>query len=207
MGFRRCLVVGVIGIVAVGLPEQALASLIGQDVTVRLRDPVFFPDPLDDLIDIVTVVNLGVEILEGDLTNIGGTGLLGGEFIDIGDASIQYMVRGDGLGGTTGFGAGSFYEFSNLFWSGPVPGIITGLSVVLSNVTGVGLGSEVFFTGNSVKLFVDTLVVGDAGGRDLGSITLNLTVDHTAPVSEPSTLLLSLLGLAGLAVRRWRRTQ
>lgn len=202
MGFKRFLLVGVIGIAALGLPQPASASLIGQNVTVTFSELGFA-----DVVDIV-MVGAGPEIEELDGTNIGDDILLGGEFIDIGDASIQYMVRGDGPGGTTGFGAGSFYEFTNLFWSGPVPGIITDVTVDLVDVNGVavGPGMEVTFTPNSVKLLVDTLTVDDdpTGGPDLGLITLNLAVEHTQ-VPEPSTLGLSLLGLVGLIARRWRR--
>jgi hypothetical protein len=189
--------------------SEARASLIGLDVTVTFVEPSFL-----DTVDTV-VVTAGQEIAAGDLSNIGGGILLGGEFIDIGDSSIVYRVRGDGPPlasptgySTTGFDPLAYYLFDFDFASAGDQ--IVGVMIVLQDVIGVEFPTEVAFTGNSVTLLVGTLgVLEVAGGPDLGRITLNLTIESTGPpggaVPEPSSFAALGLGLAALAWYRRRR--
>jgi hypothetical protein len=179
----------------------AHALLMGQQVAVSFSDPSMSYNAADT----VTVVT-GPEFFVGDSTNI-SQGFLYGENIDIGDTSIGYHVRGDGPGNTTGWGPDAAYTFTILGW-GPVPMKITGVTIDLSNVNGVALGSEVSFTDNSVKLDVGTLTVGQiAGAPDLGQITLNLHSEAipASAVPEPGTLTLLALGGAGLGFLGLRR--
>lgn len=182
------------------LSAPAEASLIGRDVTVTFQEPGF-----DDEQDTVTVLLAGNEIVANDGSNIGNNIMLDGEFIDFQDATIVYEVRGDGpvhpddaAYQTTGFDADAQYIFWDLYWG--EPGRITGVTVELDNVIGVALASEVFFSPHTVTLRVGTLGVLSQAGPDLGTITLNLTVDHTVP--EPATLALVGLGLLALVSHR-----
>lgn len=189
--------------------SEARASLIGLDVTITFVEPSFL-----DTVDTVEVT-AGQEIAEGDLSNIGGGILLGGEFIDIGDSSIVYRVRGDGPPlaappgySTTGFDPDAGYVFDFDFASSGDQ--IVSVMIVLQDVIGVEISSEVFFTPDSVTLFVGTLgVLEVVGAPDLGTITLNLTIESTAPpgrpVPEPSSFAALGLGLAALTRYRRRR--
>jgi PEP-CTERM motif len=188
---------------------QAQATLIGQNILVTFQEPGFA-----DTSDNVTV-GAGPEFVSGDGTNIGDDILLDFELIDVSDSSILYRVQGGGPPHatpgytTTGFDPLAQYVFSNLSWT--TPSRITGVNVVLDDVIGVALGSEVFFTDDSVTLVVGTLGVAHvAGAPDLGNIRLDLSVEPigggggggTAP--EPSTLALFGVGLALASFRRRR---
>lgn len=197
--------------------SEARASLIGLDVTVTFVEPTF-----TDVIDMVTVAP-GHEITEGDGTNIGGSPgdpgiFLEGEFIDIGAASIVYRVRGDGddhpldsAYQLTGFDPLAQYIFD--FDLGVSGDHIVSVMVLLDGVIGVAAPGQVQFTDDSVILFVGTLGVHRdvQGESDLGTITLNLTLESTGPpgpgnpVPEPSSLAALGLGLAALAWHRRRR--
>jgi hypothetical protein len=203
----RTLSVAAVMLAALTSPRSANASLIGYNATVTFVEP---GNP--DAVNVVTA-GAGPEITPADGTDIGDNILLDGEFIDFGDFSIVYRVRGDGadLSGhpgyqTTGFDPDATYVFSGLTF-GPTPYRITGVNVGLANVILVALGSEVTFTDDSVSLRIGTLGVGQvAGGPDLGTITLDLQVEPVGgtPVPEPSVFAMLGLGLAAASWHRWR---
>ena len=179
-------------------PLTSQASLVGQDVTVTFSETGF-----GDEVDVVTV-GAGNEIIAGDGSNIGDNIFLDFDFINIGSESIVLQLQGGGGFHSPGFsllgfGADASFSFTGLNW-GVMPGRVTGVDIVLDNVIGVALGSEVFFTDNSIDLIVGTLGIGEIPDVDLGLITLNLTVDHS-PVPLPASLPLFLTGLIFV----WRR--
>ena len=205
---KRFLTVALASTLLLAGGAEAWASLIGVDVTVTFVEPGF-----GDTVDIVTVAP-GQELAEGDATNIGSGIFLEGEFIDIGDSSIVYRVRGDGPPlssppgySTTGFDPLAHYVFD--FDFGSSGDHIVSVSIVLQDVIGVAFPTELAFTGDSVTLFVGTLgVLGVVEAPDLGTITLNLEIESPgpgSPVPEPSSLAALGLGLAALARYRCRR--
>lgn len=177
-------------------PGLASASLIGQTIGIRLTDGAAL-----DLADAV-LVGAGAEITPGDGSGVGSV-LLPNESIDVGAFLIELVLEEGASDGTTGLPAGSRYVFSSLDFGDPLA-IVAGVSVTLENVTGVALGSQVFFTDRSVTLYVDTLQIGDLPGAiDIGRVALSLEI---VLVPEPGTLALLGLGLASLAgARRMRR--
>ena len=181
-------------------PLTSQASLVGQDVTVTFSEP---SSGFGDEVDVVTV-GAGAEIIAGDGSNIGDNIFLDFDSINIGSESIVLELQGGGGFHSTGFsllgfGPDASYSFTGLNW-GVLPGRITGVDVILDNVIGVALGSEVSFTGDSIDLIVGTLGIGEISGADFGRVTLNLTVDHS-PVPLPASLPLFLTGLIFV----WRR--
>ena len=165
--------------------SPAEATLIGTGVTVGLSDGAAL-----DRSHSVTV-GAGPEILPGDGSNIGAL-LLPNESIDLADSSIEVALEEGAANGTTGYPAGTRYTFS---FSDPSV-VITGVDVVLTNVTGVALGSQVTFGPHSVALAIDTLLIGDLPNAvDVGRVLLSLTL----AVPEPAAL--ALLACAVLALR------
>lgn len=185
------------------LPGLSFASLIGQDVTVT------FEDDFGLEYDVVTV-GAGPELSYFDGSNIGDFIFLDDEYIDIGDSSIVYQAQGGGDAHSTtgyqdlGLDPTAKYVFSDLNW-GVTPGKIVGVDILLENIIGVDLGSEVTFTDNSVSLIIGTLGVDEV--LDLGTITLNLIVEHDQPtgVPEPGSLALMFLGLVAMSNTLYRR--
>ena len=105
----------------------------------------------------------------------------------------------------TGYGTGAHYVISDLF--NPAVAKITGVSIVLNNIVGVALNSEVFFDDHSVTLDIDTLGVRTSD-TNLGAVTLNLTVQDVStppPVPEPASLTLLVTGLSAFGVKFRRR--
>lgn len=202
-GIFAVLNIAVMGLLLV--PGISLASFVGLTPTVTYSESGF-----PDLVDNVTVVDPGVELAVGDGSAIGDGIMLDGEFIDIQGSSIVFRIRGDGptyTGSdcatcqTTGLGPDAHYTLSGFDWGGTQS--IGGVTVSLSNIWGVALGSEVFFSPNSISLNLGTLGVGMVGGvSDLGTVTLNVAF---AAVPLPAALPLFGTGLAALAGLTWRR--
>lgn len=181
--------------VALFLAAPAQATLIGKSVGVTLTDGGSLAAS-----DVV-VVGAGPEIMPGDGSNVGAF-LLPNESVDLGALTIDVFLEEGAPDGTTGYGPGTRYLFSNLSFLDPSL-IVSGVIVSLENITGVALGSQVTFGSDFVSLWIDTLVIGDIPAAvDVGRVSLTL---ETAVVPEPGTALLLASGLALLASRRRAR--
>jgi hypothetical protein len=170
--------------------DAAHATLIGQNVSVTLTDG----GALDAAGAVL--VGAGAEVAPGDGSSIGAL-MLPNESIDLGAFTIEIVLEEGAADGTTGYPAGTHYLFSDLSFSDPSL-FISGVSLARVNVTGVALGSEVGFGSDFVSLLVDTLVIGDIPGVDVGKLTLTLEVS----VPEPAALALLAGACAACAVRR-----
>jgi hypothetical protein len=161
--------------------------------------------------DLVTV-GTNPEISGGDTTNIGGGILFSGEYIDIGTSSIAFKIYGGGSDvGTdysaTNYGTDAAYTF--LFASNSLDGPIIGLGLpVIGNVGGLASiinfsAADLSFTADSITVHVGGLDVLDPelfGPSTFGLVSFNVeTAPNQTSVPEPSSMSLSLLGLALIA--------
>jgi len=187
-------------------PRPAMALLTGNDVTVT-----FSQSGVGSFTD--TVHDPG-SIVGGDSTMIGSNVLVTGESILLSDASFTYHIFGGGnpvsMGSsylTTNYGPDAQFVFSISSFTPPASAIVH-VNVGLTDVIGVALGSQVFFTGTSVTLDVGSSGLGvltcPTNCSNLGTIALNLQV---APTPEPSTLVLLASSVGLLAVLGLRRGQ
>jgi len=193
-------------------PCAVLASPVLVSSVVTLHDPIYGNAGPDT----VTVGPLP-SIQYGDSTNIGSTVLLPGEYIDVGPTSLIYHVEG-GVGAPdcpsagyscTGYGTGASYDFTNLVFSDPDT-FIEGVSVTLTDATGISLGDGVSFTPHSVSIEVGFgqlgIVSNNNGTPDFGTIEVDLTLGGgVIPVAEPATSALFALGLLSMLGRVRRR--
>lgn len=138
--------------------------------------------------------------------------LLSNDFIDFTGTSITFDLEGGGAdigGGYRDLGLDdptATFTISGLTFS--ESGFLSGVSVSLTDVAGVAVGSEVTFTANSISFIIGTLGVLD-DDDDRGRIVLNLAIRNDTPppppVPEPTSLvLLGAAGVMGLARARRR---
>jgi hypothetical protein len=196
---------------AMAAPAAAVPILIdniNNTVTFELLDDGV---GIGDLSDTVVIDDPGDGIEFGDGSDIGDQAMIDGEFIRVFESSISFNLFGGGADVapgflSTGYGASARYVLSDLVDPGVAQ--IVAVAIVLSDVINVALGSEVFFTADTVTLMLGTL--GIAEGGNLGLVTLNLTLADIddpgppAPVPEPGTLLLLGSGIAAVFIRARR---
>lgn len=185
---------------------QANASLIGDTVEVGF--------PSEGETDTVTV-NSGFEIVPDDGSYLGSVYLALDEYVDIGESSISLHVLSGGtdpdepnaivIDGReylpSGYLQGDQLTFSDLDFSGIPDAVLTGVTISLLNIVNLELGTDVFFTADSVTLNLDRFLIEftNSGVPDYGTITLNLQFDTATPVPLPGSLILLMSGLAFLS--------
>lgn len=197
-------------LIGVATPSAVHASLLGTKVTVALLDPASV-----DRDDEVTVDG-SHELVTGDGSDIGDNFLTPLEFIDIQSETLVYHAQGVGGDHPTdsnyqllgGLGPNASLVFAELDW-GAMIGEVVGVHVILDDAIGV-TDADIIFNGHQVKIPLDNLGLlkgTGPGGEAVGTISVKLTVSHTAaPVPEASSVAIWLLGgVAGLIACR-RRT-
>jgi len=191
---------------AIAAPSAASPILVGTSVTFDLLDTGF-----GNFTDTKTIASAGTGISAGDGSDIGDNAMITGEFIKVFNTSLQFSLFGGGPDAatpgykTTGYGPDARYVLSNLYDASTE---IAAVSLALSNVTGVTLGSEVLFDAHSVTLYIDDLGIL-VSSSNLGLVTLNITTRDVngsgpTPVPEPTTLTLLGSGVVAAWVRRRR---
>lgn len=186
------------------VPGQVHASLVGDSINVD------FPNDPNATTDVITVVG-GPELTPDGTSFISSNFLIEGEFIDVGESSIVYRVSTNGSGEITtvggvdytnaGYISGDRFVFSGFDFSGIPDAILTGVTVFLNDVIRVELGTDVFFTPDSVTLNLDRMLIRstDTTVPEFGTITLNLQFETATPVPLPGSLMLLTSGLAFLS--------
>jgi hypothetical protein len=186
---------------------QAAFVFTGQSIDVS------YEDSLGTFTDSIIAGNSNPDISYNDGSNIGGEyGLTPGpdvpgimldsEVIDFADTSVTFNLRGDGPAHAT-----SGYQTTGLDGSYIITLTSADFSIgsvsigSMTDMIGVGLGTEVTFDGKNIFFDISTLgILEVTPGADIGSITLNVEF-----VPVPAALPLMLSGLAGLVLASRRR--
>jgi hypothetical protein len=204
----RILAIFAVAVSLLALSGSASAGLLGLDVLANFTSPAWG----DDFSDTVEVATPDIEFEEFDGTEIGDNILLDPDYIDLDDTFIELQITGGGdPHSEPGYLDPGFededaqYLFTVTDWG--IPGAqITGVTVGLTDVFGVAVGSEVFFDANSVTLIVGTLGIDE--DVEAGIVRLDLTIVDNDPgfvIPEPASMALLGLGIAALRVARRRR--
>lgn len=207
-----CRSVGLKVACALAFALAVAAPSAGAPITISLNSHgLGLSDPLDVSVPAIVA---GAEVAKGDGSTIGDDVMFDGEFIDIGASSVTFSLFGGGsplpnpLYRDLGFDPAAYYVISGLY-AGSFEIASIG-APVLTNVTGVALGSEVFLDGpNTIRFLIGTLGVLETP-ENLGTVTLNFSLRQVDPgpgpgvVPEPGTWLLIGSGVVALIVRRRR---
>jgi hypothetical protein len=193
--FKKATLTAVVAaVLSLGLSLPAIASLIGDTITITSTANV----PVDTWTDIV-VVGAGAEVAGGDSSNHSNTfqgqgfaALFLGDFIDVGASSItiNYAPLGPG-----GFNYAFITDYLDLDWT-DMPGTLQSVTLA-DGATGLVASNISMITANGFQFqgTVD-LITG-------ANFTLNLTAVH---VPEPTTLSVATIALLlGMSYRRRRR--
>jgi hypothetical protein len=201
----------VIGVLLLLLAPASHAAFVFTDQNL---DVTFSETGFSDITDNI-VAGTGTEISYNDGSNIGGDyGLAPGpdkvgimldhEFIDFGDTTVTFNLRGDGpvhsTGGyqTTGFNADASYILSLIAADFSIGNVSIGS---MTDMIGVTMGTEITFDAKNIYFNISTLgILETTPGLDIGTLTLNVEF-----VPIPAALPLMLSGLAGLFVVSRRR--
>lgn len=187
-GLRGSAAAGFAFLLAWGAPG-ASAALLLESFDVTLVDPV------GGVNQTISVPSIG----PGKELTAGGSGfesMLPNEYVDASGAQIVLgLEAGDGL--KTGYGAGSYYEFSSLKFD---PDTAVTLQVLLSNIQ--ELSPPPALSGGSVRIALADLTMREAtcaGQVNCGTVTLVFSPTDMPQIPEPTTSALLAAGLFALA--------
>ncbi len=178
-------------VVALGVAGEAMAGLLGTQVTAKLDSPNGIEGDATpvSLTDTVPVVSPGVEISAGNGTNIGGFLLTNtvSEFIDIDDLTITLrLLNGATQNAGTGYASGAQFVFS-------------GLSIAGTDIIGASITSNAGFanfsnawlsfdnTTDVVSLAIDTMLFSAATTADrFGDLVITLQTRQACSPTDPA---------------------
>jgi hypothetical protein len=186
-----------IGLLLFLIASSTQAAFVFTDDTINIS----YSEPGLNLTDAV-VAGTGLEISYLDGSNIGNNIMLDFEYIDIGDTTITFNLRGDGPDHTK---AG--YQKTGLVGSYVISLAASNLSIsnlslgTVTDIDGVSLGSVISYDAKNIYFDISTLgILEKTPGADIGSLTMNVEL-----VPVPAALPLLLSGLAGLLAFSYRR--